>query len=356
MKILVRVTNWVGDAVMAIPALEAIRSRWPDAEIVALARPWVADLYRGQGYVDRLIAFENRGRHRGFWGRERLAGELRRGKFDVALLLQNAFEAAWLAWRAGIPERIGYARDARGWLLTRAIAVPVSGEIPAHETYYYLELLRRAGWLAQLPRMDSITLRVAAEARHNAEQRLTAAGAREGRCRIAFAPGAAYGSAKCWEPERYAALADRLIAALNADVILFGAPEESEMATRIVRAMRNRAVNLAGATTIGELPALLAACRLFVGNDAGAMHVAAAVGVPVVGIFGPTDPAGTSPMTSQFTLVREPVACSPCFLRHCPIDHRCMTRITVDRVYEASLAWLRGAVTAELTELGHTGQ
>ncbi|HEY1865728.1 MAG TPA: lipopolysaccharide heptosyltransferase II [Candidatus Acidoferrales bacterium] len=348
MKILVRATNWVGDAVMAIPALETIRNRWPDAEIVALARPWVADLYRGQGYVDRLIVFDNRGRHRGFWGRERLAAELRREKFDIALLLQNAFEAAWLAWRAGIPERIGYARDARRWLLTRAIAVPASGEIPAHETYYYLELLRRAGWLAQLPLLDCITLRVPAAARQKAEEHLTAAGARTGGCRIAFAPGAAYGSAKCWEPERYAALADRLIAALNADVILFGAPQESEMAARIAQAMRGRALNLAGATTIGELPALLAACRLFVGNDAGAMHVAAAVGVPVVGIFGPTDPAGTSPVTPHFTLVREPVECSPCFLRHCPIDHRCMARITVDRVYEASLAWLRGAVAAEL--------
>jgi heptosyltransferase-2 len=348
MKILVRATNWVGDAVMAIPALEAIRNRWPDAEIVALAQPWVADLYRGQGCVDRVIVFDNRGRHRGFWGRERLAAELRREKFDIALLLQNAFEAAWLAWRAGIPERIGYGRDARSWLLTRAIAVPATGETPAHETYYYLELLRRAGWLAQLPLLDCITLRVPTAARRKAEERLTAAGARAGGCRIAFAPGAAYGSAKCWEPERYAALADRLIAALNADVILFGAPQESEMAARIAQAMRGRALNLAGATTIGELPALLATCRLFVGNDAGAMHVAAGVGVPVVGIFGPTDPAGTSPMTPHFTLVREPVECSPCFLRHCPIDHRCMTRVTVDRVYEASLAWLRGAVAAEL--------
>ena len=117
------------------------------------------------------------------------------------------------------------------------------------------------------------------------------------------------------------------------------------MATRIVRAMRGRALNLTGATTIGELPALLAACRLFVGNDAGAMHVAAAVGVPVVGIFGPTDPAGTSPMTPQFTLVREPVSCSPCFLRHCPIDHRCMTRIAVDRVFAAAAGWLEGQAT-----------
>ena len=340
MKILVRATNWVGDAIMAIPALEAVRARWGGAEIVVLARSWVADLYRGQGYADRVIVFDYRGRHRGILGRERLAAELRSEKFDAALLLQNAFEAAWLAWRAGIPERIGYARDARSWLLTQAIPVPQTGETPAHETYYYLELLKRAGWLAQLPAIRRIELRVTPAARLAAEERLGAAGARPGARRIAFAPGAAYGSAKCWEPERYAALADRLIAAFDADVILFGAPQESEMAARIVQAMQGKAINLAGATEIGELPGLLAACCLFIGNDAGAMHVAGAVGIPVVGIFGPTDPEGTSPVTPNFTLVREPVECSPCFLRHCPIDHRCMTRISVDRVFGASLAWL----------------
>ena len=132
MKILVRATNWVGDAIMAIPALEAIRARWDGAEIVVLARSWVADLYRGQGYADRGIVFDYRGRHRGILGRERLAAELRSEKFDAALLLQHAFEAAWLAWRAGIPERIGYARDARSWLLTKAIPVPGTGEAPAH--------------------------------------------------------------------------------------------------------------------------------------------------------------------------------------------------------------------------------
>jgi heptosyltransferase-2 len=345
MKILVRTTNWVGDAVMAIPALAAIRARWPDAEIVALARPWVADLYRGQGYVDRLMVFDNRGRHKGFWGRERLASELRREKFDAALLLQNAFEAAWLAWRAGIRERIGYARDARSWLLTRAVHVPAKGEIPSHETYYYLELLRRAGWLAQMPTIERIVLQVPAEARQRAEERLVEAGARAGGCRIALAPGAAYGSAKCWDPQRYAALADRLIAAFDAEVLLFGAPQENEMAGRIAQAMEGRALNLTGTTSIGELPALLATCRLFIGNDSGAMHVAGAVGVPVVGIFGPTDPAGTSPVTASFTLVQEPVACSPCFLRHCPIDHRCMTRIAVDRVFAAAAAWLEGKAT-----------
>jgi heptosyltransferase-2 len=341
-KILVRATNWVGDAVMSLPALRAIRRRWPTAEIVVLARPWVAELYRDQECADRLWIYDQRGRHAGFLGRERLARELRGERFRVALLLQNAFEAAWLAWRARIPERIGYARDGRSWLLTRAIAMPRSGEGPAHESYYYLKLLRDAGWIEHLPIVSDITLRVPEGAREGAEQRLRSAGARAGATRVALAPGAAYGSAKCWLAERYAALADHLIAACDADVILFGAPQEREMAQRIARSMQRRALNLTGETAIGELPALFRACRLFIGNDSGAMHVAAAVGLPVVAIFGPTNPEATSPVTPRLTLIREPVSCSPCLLRHCPIDHRCMTRISVERVFGAAREWLEG--------------
>jgi heptosyltransferase II len=336
MKILVRTTNWVGDAVMSIPALQAIRSRWPDAEIVLLARPWVADLYRGQSYADRILVYDHKGKHKGFWRRERLARALRQEKFDVAVLFQNAFDAAWIAWRARIPERIGYARDGRSLLLTRAIPVPVKGEAPDHEVYDHLELLRRAGWIECLPAVDEISIVVSGQDRQKALERLLAAGVRKNAVRIAFASGAAYGSAKCWEPERFAELADRLIAACDADVILFGAPQERGMAARIISAMRHRAFNLVGATPIGELPALLSACRLFIGNDSGAMHVAGAVGIPVVGIFGSTDPEGTRPLTPQFTLIREAVDCSPCFLRKCPIDHRCMTRISVDRVFQAA--------------------
>lgn len=343
MKILVRATNWVGDAVMSIPALEAIRGRWPNAEVVIFARPWVAEVYRDQGYADRIIVFDHAGTHRGILGVGRLVHELRRERFDTAVLLQNAFEAAWIALRAGISERIGYARDGRGWLLTQAIPVPRAGEIPPHESYYYLELLRRAGWLERLPDVNDIRLRVDLTKSEQAESRLRESGVRNRTVtslRIALAPGAAYGTAKCWLPERFAALADRLIADFDADVIIFGAASEREVARRIVAAMKHRAVVLAGETRIGDLPALLAACQLFIGNDAGAMHVAAAVGLPVVAVFGPTDPEGTAPVTPRRTLVQHAVSCSPCFLRHCPVDHRCMARIEVQQVYEAARAWL----------------
>ncbi len=331
MKILVRAPNWVGDAIMAIPALQATRAHEPNAEITILARRWVSALYQGQDLADHLLVMEDL---------PDASATLRAGHYDAAILFQNAFHAAWLAWRAGIPKRIGYARDGRSALLTRAIAVPTPGEIPAHETYYYLELLRRAGWLAQLPAVDEIRLTISPEIRERAAKQLISAGVRPSSRRIAIAPGAAYGSAKCWPPERFADLASRLIARCDADVILFGAPSERDIAARIAAGMRHRAVNLAGQTSIEDLPAYFSACGVFIGNDSGAMHVAAAAGVPVVAIFGSTDPDGTAPVTSRRTLVRLAPSCSPCFLRQCPVDHRCMTRIEVGSVEEAARKWL----------------
>jgi heptosyltransferase-2 len=331
MKLLVRATNWVGDAVMSIPALEAVRRAAPDAEIAVLAKPGVADLYRGQGFADRVLLFESA---------SRAASLLRRESLDTALLLQNAFQAAWVAWRGGVRERIGYARDGRSALLTRAIAVPRRGETPAHEAYYYLELVRRAGWLAELPAIEQIRLLIEPAAVERAEGALRAAGARPGALRVALAPGAAYGTAKCWPAERFAMLADRLIADADTDVILFGTDSERDVAGRIASGMRHRPVNVAGQTPIGELAAFFAACRVFVGNDSGAAHVAAASGVPVVVIFGPTDAEATAPLTPRRSLIRELVSCSPCLLRQCPVDHRCMTRVEVDAVYAAVRQWL----------------
>src|SRR5438477_1149421 len=157
---------------MALTALRAVRKRFPDAEIMIVARPYVADIYRDQEICDQLIPYDPKGLHAGFSGRERLAAELRARKFDVALLLQNAFDAAWIAWRARIPERIGYARHGRSWLLSRAIPVPSKGEAPDHEVYDHLELLRRAGWLERLPQIDDVSIAVPDEDRRKAHERL----------------------------------------------------------------------------------------------------------------------------------------------------------------------------------------
>jgi heptosyltransferase II len=331
MKILIRATNWVGDAIMALPALRTIRNKFPEAEISVLARGYIAAIYEGQAICNELIVLENR---------QQVTSDLRARKFDSAVLLQNAFEAAWIAWRAGIPERIGYARDGRGLLLTKAVKVPAADEIPPHEQFYYLELLRRAGWMDSLPEEQFISLHVPEGKCQKAAQFLLENGAAPGKFRIAIGAGASYGSAKCWPPDRFAELANRLQAQTDAEIILFGTATEALVSGAIKAGMRHAPVDLTGKTSIGDLPALLAQCHLFIGNDSGAMHVAAAVGLPVVAVFGPTDPFGTAPVTPRCTIVQDKPYCSPCFLRRCPTDHRCMKRITPENVEVAARQWI----------------
>jgi heptosyltransferase-2 len=330
-KILIRATNWVGDAIMALPALRAVRSRFPDARITILARPYVAAIYKNQQVCDNMMFADHK---------SDILSQLRSQKFDTALLLQNAFEAAWLTWRAGIPQRIGYARDGRRLLLTKAVPLPKPGEIPAHEQYYYLELLRRAGWLDSLPNESFITLNVPEENRQRAAEFLLSNGVKPGGLRVAIGAGASYGSAKCWPPDRFAELANRLQEKAGVDIILFGTPAEAPVSSAIRAGMPRTPIDLTGKTAINDLPALLSQCHLFVGNDSGAMHVAAAVGLPVVAVFGPTDPLGTAPVAPRCSIVQERPYCSPCFLRRCPTDHRCMTRVTPEVVEAAARHWI----------------
>jgi heptosyltransferase II len=346
MKILIRATNWVGDAIMALPALRAVRDKFRDAQVAIAARPYVADLYREQGLCDELIPYDTKGAHRGWRGREALAAELRSKKFDVALLLQNAFDAAWLAWRAAIPARVGYARDGRSLLLTKAIAVPKPGEIPAHEKFYYLELLRRAGWIDRLQDDPHIALHVPDATRQRAMQTLVEASARPLARRIAVGAGASYGSAKCWPPDRFAKTLNEFQLHSDVDVILFGMPGEAPVSTSIAADLRRPPIDLTGKTSIAELPGLLSQCHLFLGNDSGAMHVAAAVGLPVVAVFGPTDPEGTAPVTPRASIVQQKPYCSPCFLRRCPTDHRCMLAVTPAMVETALVTQFSGVASA----------
>ncbi len=331
MKLLIRSTNWVGDAIMALPTLRAVRTRFPESEITILARPYVAFIYKNQRVCDNMMLVDYK---------RDMMSEIREQKFDKALLLQNAFEAAWFAWRAGIPERIGYARDGRSFLLTKAVPVPKPGEIPAHEQYYYLELLRRASWLDSLPNETFISLNVPEENRQRAAHFLRSNGVRPASLRIAIGAGASYGSAKCWPPDRFAELANRLQAQSAVDIILFGTRAEEPVSSAIAAGMHRPPIDLTGKTPIDDLPALLSQCHLFIGNDSGAMHVAAAVGLPVVAVFGPTDPFGTAPVTPRCSIVQEKPYCSPCFLRRCPTDHRCMTRVTPDAVEAAARHWI----------------
>jgi heptosyltransferase-2 len=334
-KILVRATNWVGDAVMSLPALRALRERFPTAEIAILAKPWVADLYRREPFCDRLIPFTASG----VASKWRVGQELRDSKFDCAILLQNAFEAAAIAFIARIPERIGYARDGRSPLLTKAIAVPRAGETPRHERFYYLEMLRRAGVIDAMPESNAIHLQGAPDARLSGARRFREHGL--GDCVIGVSPGAAYGTAKRWLPERFAEAANRVAREIGATVAIFGSKDERALCDQVATLLQAKSKNLAGQTTLAEFIDMAAACRVYLTNDSGAMHIASALGVPTVAIFGATDDTTTGPTGPLARVIREPVECSPCLKRECPIDHRCMTRVPAARVAEAALDLLK---------------
>ncbi len=326
MKLLVRATNWLGDAVMSIPALRELRRSFAGWEITVLARPWVADLYRREDFCDRILTYENASRHAGMRGKLSLAGELRREGFDCAVLLQNAFDAALLAWAARIPRRIGYSRDGRRALLTEAVSVPRAGEIPAHQRFYYLELLRRARLLEQVPECHEIRLSGAAAAAESGRSLWGRLGLPAGRW-IGVSPGAAFGGAKRWLPERFAEAAVRLSTELDAGIAVFGSAAEAKLCESVAALAGARAHSLAGKTTLAEFIDLAAACSVYLTNDSGPMHVASALGVPTVAIFGATDHVATGPTGDWARIVRQPVDCSPCLLRECPIDHRCMTGV-----------------------------
>lgn len=316
---------------MSLPALHALRERFPASEITILAKPWVADLYRRESFCDRLIPYTADD----LASKWRTARELQALNFDCAILLQNAFEAAAVAFLARIPERIGYARDGRSALLTKAVAVPRPGEIPRHERFYYLELLRRAGILQELPKNDLIRLQGAPAARIHGAQRF-----REhdlGDCVIGVSPGAAYGSAKRWLPERFAAAANRIAGELGASVAIFGSKDERALCEQVASILQRKCKNFAGETTLAEFIDMAAACRVYLTNDSGAMHIASALGVPTVAVFGATDDVATGPTGPLARVIREKVECSPCLKRECPIDHRCMTRVSAARVAEAAL-------------------
>jgi len=339
----VRATNWVGDAVMSLPALRVIRRRFPKAHITVVARPWVADLYARESFCDQLI-LHTAAAGAGDWvGKWRTARDLRRHQFDCVILLQNAFEAALLAWLARIPVRIGYNRDGRGFLLTHPVPVPETGSIPPHQSFYYLELLRRAGFLDRLPAQDEpIRLEGAEEAARAGRISLAAAGF-EGPV-IGVSPGAAFGGAKRWLPERFADSAIWLSRLLHAGVAVFGSGTERSLCEAVagrIRAANVPVRNFAGETALKDFIQMAAACRVYLTNDSGAMHIASALGVPTVAVFGATDHIATGPTGPLASVVREPADCSPCFLRECPIDHRCMTAVTVESVIQAAVKLMR---------------
>jgi heptosyltransferase-2 len=335
-KIMVRATNWIGDAVFSLPAVEALRNRFPEAEIVIVAKPWVSPLYWNHPAVSRQIVYDAEGEHRGARGFWRLVRALRAERFDAALLLQNAFHAAWMAWCAGIPVRIGYALNGRSELLTEAVEVPPRAAY-GYLAYYWLQLVFRAGITDAPYPLGEMRLHLADSERKWAAQELLNLGLGGRRFLVGICPGAVFGSAKRWMPERYAGLADRLIDGLGADVLIFGSRAERPLAEAMARAMMHTPILLAGETSLREFMALLARCHLVVANDSGPLHVAGALGLPLLALYGPTDERGSAPQGERVRVVKHEVECRPCHLSECPIDSRCMKGISVDDAYTAAL-------------------
>jgi heptosyltransferase-2 len=358
MKIMIRLPNWVGDAVMAEPALRELRRIFRDAHITFVARRWVAGLFEDEGLADALITVTDA---RSFIQSTRRfirdARELKREKFDCAVLLTNSFGTALTARAARIPQIVGYATDARRALLHTVTEFEKDYQAK-HQIYYYLNIASelekkitgtsRVDFTAAQPRLRASPESRAKAARLlaefdfelNAQQAAAPKTIQNPKSKIqhrkllAINPGATNSRAKQWLASRFAETADRLAAQDGLQTILVGAAGDVEVANEVQRLMQTPVVNLAGQTSIAELTGVLAMSSLMISNDTGAAHVAAALRVPTVVVFGPTAHFATRPFSDAAKVVRHTVDCSPCVYRDCPIDHRCMTGVEVDEVYE----------------------
>jgi heptosyltransferase-2 len=328
----VRSTNWIGDAVMTTPAVRAIRRNFPKAHISMLAKPWVAPVFAHSPHVDEIVVYEANGRHKGLVGPIRLARDLKSYRFDAAILLQNAIEAALIAFMAGIPNRIGFDTDARRLLLTHPVRCTQAIKL-IHQTGYYLKILEGAGLAVGT---QTLELNLGKAARQEAGRILAAHGIMSDRRVVGLNPSATFGPAKQWFPERYAALGDRLSQSLDAAIMIFGGPSDLDLGQRITQMMEMPAIDLSGRTSLGEAMALIDRCDAFVTNDSGLMHVGAALNTPLVAIFGSTNFTTTSPYSPTSRIVRVPIECSPCMQPVCPLGHHnCMKRVSVGMVFDA---------------------
>ena len=342
-RIVVRGTNWVGDAVMTVPALRELRRLFPEAHITLATRSWARGLFAGAEFIDALQVHEGSGLR----SVVQQVREWRKQSFDLAVLLPNSLETALVASLARVPLRIGYATDGRQALLSHPLELP-EWRSSKHEVYYYLKIVAELEWLIKheqtfLNTQPDGSLDISSGRKAAARDFLRTHGVgdvSDGRPLVALCPGSINSRAKRWPTERYAALGDRLIDDLQAEVILIGSTAEAEVSREVSRQMRNRPVVLTGQTDLAELVAILSKVDLLVTNDTGPAHIASALGRPTLVIFGPTNPLTTRPFSPLGEIVRQPPDCAPCMLRDCPIDHRCMTAITPDDVFERARTML----------------
>lgn len=319
---------------MTIPALRALRLALPDASLALETRSWAVDIFRDADFIDEIVIIEeNDGGIRSLVKQSRRLGN---GGFDLAVLFTNSYRSAAAVKLAGIPRRFGYAKEGRRFLLTDALRIPKWKET-RHEVFYYLEIAkfveRRLTGSSIIADVDPIPrLYITPEQQKRGAEILNLCGCDLSKPVIALGAGSTNSRAKRWPQENFAKLNDRIQSESGANVVLLGAGNEAEISANISNVSKAKPIDLTGKTGLGEAIAVLAYADLFVSNDMGLAHIAAATGTPTITIFGPTNPLTTHPFAENSIIVREPVECSPCMLRDCPIDHRCMTRITVERV------------------------
>ena len=332
-RIFVRGTNWIGDAVMQIPALRELRRIFPAAHIALHTRSWARGIFEDAGFIDEILTFEK--------GKSKLKDSLSQGKilrdkkFDLAVLFPNSFESAVGAKLSAAPKRFGYATDGRSFLLTDAIKVP-EWKNRRHEVYYYLNLIveiekRFFGTETVLANQPKTDLKISDVRKQQAREILNKNGVDLSKKTVALGVGSTNSRAKRWQAERYAELNDKLQSESNAEVILGGAENELNISNEVYAKSRRKPVILTGKTNLAEATAILSEIDLLVANDMGLAHIASAVGTDTIVIFGPTNPTTTKPWNAE--IVFKNVECSPCMLRDCPIDHRCMTRISAAEVF-----------------------
>jgi heptosyltransferase II len=318
-RILIRSSNWLGDAVMSVPAVRAIKNGRPDAQVTIAVPARIAPMWKLVPGVDAIIPLPN-GSLLSAVGLLR-----RRSPFDAAILFPNSLRVALESWLSGIPRRVGYQGHWREWLLNQTVPEPRKPSPPEHHSLRFLRIARECG--AETSNIQQPTSNIQIEVADQPQ-------------RIGLCPGAEYGPAKRWLPERFAEVAAKISAQSSAQWILFGTKNDVAIGDQIAAAIDDHCVNRIGQTTLDELINELRECRLLLTNDTGTMHLAALLGVPVVAIFGSTEPRLTGPRGNGHVVLRHHVECSPCFLRKCPIDFRCMKEVSTQEVADAVLSIL----------------
>jgi heptosyltransferase-2 len=333
-NIIIRMPNWLGDLVMATPVIADVRHKWPDATITAMCQSNVAPLLKNNPHLDEIYSFRkpsgwiHRIHHR------EIVDELKKGEYDLGILLTNSFSSALWFWRGKVRNRLGYAANLRQSLLNKAVRFPHALE-SQHLIRTYKMLLSPLG----IPVSETEPqLYLSQEEIKTAHELLRLLGVHpEKQTIVGINPGAAYGSAKCWLPDRFKEVTRRLVANPNTVVIYFGDQAGTPLVNDICQDMPERVINLAGKTNLRELMALIKTCSVFLTNDSGPMHIAAALKTPLVALFGSTSDTKTGPSYGISHVIHKHVECSPCYKRVCPIDFKCMKRIGVDEVYQELL-------------------